>query len=108
MIIATIIHGLKTIRDMGGRFAIITATFPPVLKDFMEKSGLIEGKDYQFKDFSGSEYSVNQVVRHKIQIQKSEINVNEILEQGQNKRYWSSVIRFPKLRKFTEKCRKNR
>lgn len=86
MIIATIIHGLKTIRDMGGRFAIITATFPPVLKDFMEKSGLIEGKDYQFKDFSGSEYSVNQVVRHKIQIQKSEINVNEILEQGQNKK----------------------
>ncbi len=52
----------------------------------MEKSGLIEGKDYQFKDFSGSEYSVNQVVRHKIQIQKSEINVNEILEQGQNKK----------------------
>ena len=37
-VIAIIIYGLKTIQEMGGRFAIITATFPPVLKHFMEEN----------------------------------------------------------------------
>ena len=32
-IVATLLYGLKTICQMGGHFAIITATFPPVLKD---------------------------------------------------------------------------
>ena len=36
-IIATIIYGLKMIQELGGKFAIITATFPPVLKYFMEQ-----------------------------------------------------------------------
>jgi CRISPR-associated endonuclease/helicase Cas3 len=38
-VIATIIYGLKMIQEMGGKFAIITATFPPVLKYFMEQYG---------------------------------------------------------------------
>ena len=71
---------------MGGRFAIITATFPPVLKHFMEENGLIENKQYIFKDFTGEEYLTNQVVRHKIQIRKSEMDIDEILEQGRNKK----------------------
>lgn len=85
-VIAIIIYGLKTIQEMGGRFAIITATFPPVLKHFMEKNGLIENKQYLFKDFTGEEYSINQAVRHKIQIRKSEMDIDEILEQGKNKK----------------------
>ena len=71
---------------MGGRFAIITATFPPVLKHFMEENGLIENKQYIFKDFTGEEYLTNQVVRHKIRIRKSEMDIDEILEQGRNKK----------------------
>lgn len=85
-VIAIIIYGLKTIQEMGGRFAIITATFPPVLKHFMEENGLIENKQYLFKDFTGEEYSTNQVARHKIQIRKSEMDIDEILEQGRNKK----------------------
>ena len=83
-VIAIIIYGLKTIQEMGGRFAIITATFPPVLKHFMEENGLIENKQYIFKDFTGEEYLTNQVVRHKIRIRKSEMDIDEILEQGRN------------------------
>lgn len=36
---------------MGGHFAIITATFPPVLRSLMEEYGLIEAVDYEYKDF---------------------------------------------------------
>ena len=39
-VIATIIYGLKMIQEMGGKFAIITATFPPVLKYFSPISSL--------------------------------------------------------------------
>ena len=48
--IATILYGLKTIQQMGGRYAIITATFPPVLKDFMEQYGLAD--QCLFADFT--------------------------------------------------------
>ena len=85
-VIATIIYGLKTIQEMGGYFAIITVTFPPVLKKFMEKYGLSEGMQYQFKDFTEKEYQLDQFPRHKIQIEKSEINIERILEQGSTKK----------------------
>ena len=52
----------------------------------MEENGLIENKQYIFKDFTGEEYLTNQVVRHKIQIRKSEMDIDEILEQGRNKK----------------------
>lgn len=81
-IIATIIAGLKQITEMGGRFAIITATFPPVLKHFMEKYGLIQGEQYEFHDFSKE----SEIIRHKIKIRSGEMDYDEILEKGRHKK----------------------
>lgn len=36
-IVASLIYGLKLITDFGGKFAIVTATFPPILGDLMRK-----------------------------------------------------------------------
>ena len=85
-VIATIIYGLKMIQEMGGKFAIITATFPPVLKYFMEQYGLFEGKQYIFKDFTGKEYQVEKYPRHKVEIRHSEMNLDEIRLQGKNRK----------------------
>ena len=85
-VIATIIYGLKMIQEMGGKFAIITATFPPVLKYFMEQYGLFEGKQYMFKDFTGKEYQVEKYPRHKVEIRHSEINLDEIRLRGKNRK----------------------
>lgn len=85
-IIATIIYGLKMIQELGGKFAIITATFPPVLKYFMEQYGLIEGEQYIFQDFTGKEYQVEKCPRHKIEIRHSEMDLDEIRSQGINKK----------------------
>lgn len=84
--IATIIYGLKMIQEMGGKFAIITATFPPVLKYFMEQYGLVEGKQYIFKDFTGKEYQVEKYPRHKVEIRHSEMNLDEIRLRGKNRK----------------------
>lgn len=81
-VIATIIYALKKVKEMGGHFAIITATFPPVLKDFMEEYELIEGKDYLFQDFSKESDSL----RHKVEIREGEMDILEIVEQGEEKK----------------------
>jgi len=81
-IIATIVTGLKQITEMGGRFAIITATFPHVLKYFMEKCGLIQGEQYEFRDFSKE----SDIIRHKVKIKSGEMNFDEILEKGRDKK----------------------
>ena len=85
-VIATIIYGLKMIQEMCGKFAIITATFPPVLKYFMEQYGLVEGKQYIFKDFTGKEYQVEKYPRHKVEIRHSEMNLDEIRLRGKNRK----------------------
>lgn len=85
-VIATIIYGLKMIQEMGGKFAIITATFPPVLKYFMEQYGLVEGKQYIFKDFTGKEYQVEKYPRHKVEIRHSEMNLDETRLRGKNRK----------------------
>lgn len=81
-VIATIIYGLKTINNLGGHFAIVTATFPPVLEYFMKKYGLIRGKQYQYCDFSDTA----ETIRHKIKIQYEEFELKKIVEQGTSKK----------------------
>ena len=79
--IATILYGLKTIQQMGGRYAIITATFPPVLKDFMEQYGLAD--HCLFADFTEDP---DILIRHKVSIQYSEMYLEEIAKQGKTKK----------------------
>lgn len=81
-IIAALIYGLKTIHKLGGKFAIITATFPPVLADFMEKNGLIKGVQYQYQNFTTD----STLRRHMISLRREDFNFNEIIEMSKNKK----------------------
>ncbi|WP_235395312.1 CRISPR-associated helicase Cas3' [Faecalicatena contorta] len=81
-VIATIIYGLKTINELGGRFAIITATFPPVLQHFMEEYGLVQGEQYLFQDFSEEAKEM----RHMVEIREEEIDTTELVICGEKKK----------------------
>lgn len=81
-IVAALIYGLKTISQMGGKFAIMTATLPPVLLDFMNKYGLIKNETYCFKDFSAE----NAMQRHMIKLYEQEFNLEEIAEESKTKK----------------------
>lgn len=81
-VIAAIIYGLKQVTAMGGKFAIITATFPPVLEHFMKQHGLLKGENYKFRDFSES----SDWLRHKVDIRDGEMDIDEIVEQGLEKK----------------------
>lgn len=81
-VVASIIYGLKTITDMGGHFAIITATLPPVLKMFMEQYGLIQGQQYLMKDFAREA----ETLRHMAVLRKGEMDTDEIVDKGKRKK----------------------
>ncbi len=79
-ILACIIYGLKIITQLGGRFAIITATFPPVLRHFLVQQNI----DFRIPEspFRG-EYDK----RHKIQfIEAEDFDYEKIINEAQNKK----------------------
>lgn len=81
-VIATIIYGLKTVHELGGRFLIMTATFPPVLQHFMRQYGLEEGVQYQFQNFA----SASETFRHKAVVRNGDFDIEEIIDQGKSKK----------------------
>lgn len=81
-IVAALIYGLSEIKRMGGKFAIITATFPPVLKYFMEKYKLLENRDYVWHDFSGSALKI----RHKVQWIEGDFEFEKIVKAAGEKK----------------------
>lgn len=81
-VVAALIYGLKTISEMGGRFAIITATFPPVLKKLMEEHGLRFGEECYLQDFS----SESELKRHIVSVTDGEMDIDEILESARGRK----------------------
>lgn len=81
-VVAALLFGLSEIRHMGGKFAIMTATFPPVLQYFMERSGLIKGRDYVWHDFSEEA----DTVRHRLKIIEDDFHIEEIAEAAREKK----------------------
>lgn len=81
-VVAALLFGLSEIKRMGGKFAIVTATFPPILQYFMEKYQLLSSEDYVYKDFSDTA----NIIRHKIKIVEDDFNIDEIIENGKGKK----------------------
>lgn len=81
-IVAALIFGLTEVKKMGGKFAIITATFPPILKFFMKKNKLMESRDYIYKDFSKTALAL----RHRIRMIKGDLDIDGIVEDAPAKK----------------------
>jgi CRISPR-associated endonuclease/helicase Cas3 len=79
-ILACILYGLKLIQEAGGRFAIITATFPKILLDFFDELNIsleLPKKLFQRDDLKG---------RHRIALRDGEIDVFQIIEAAKTKK----------------------
>ena len=77
-IVARIIYGLEIITQLGGKFAIVTATFSPIYEYFMQKEGI----DYQKppKPFVTSQS------RHFASYCEGDFDYDEIIENGKIKK----------------------
>lgn len=82
--LAYLLVGLKEITNIGGKFAIVTATFPPVLKSFMEYVGI----DYKEAEepFLKENNNGQTFERHRMKVLDEKININNIKSNYENKR----------------------
>ncbi|WP_240516632.1 CRISPR-associated helicase Cas3' [Brachyspira sp. G79] len=84
-IIAFIIYGLKVINDIGGKFCIMTATFPPIVKKLMEENNInfeMPSKAFIKKDKNGES-----IKRHFIKfIDEDVFNYDNIIKSAENKK----------------------
>jgi len=80
-LVAVLLAGIKTISDFGGRFAIITATFPPVFYRLMDKYKIpyeLPKKVY---------HNPSTPKRHKIRfIKEREFDYDLIIEKGKSQK----------------------
>lgn len=70
-ILATLIYALQLINKVGGKFAIITATLPPFIKDLLQK-GSEEKIEYKEAEF------LNEKIRHRVKLKDKTIDMDDI------------------------------
>lgn len=81
---AYLLAGLQKIGEMGGRFAIVTATFPPILRTFMNQLNIsFKEAETPFlkEDINGTTFE-----RHRMKVIDEKINTNHIKENYKGKR----------------------
>lgn len=83
-IISFLIFGLKVINDLGGKFCIMTATLPPIVKYFLEETIGKENIKIAEKPFYKKDNEENIIIRHKIKYEEKDFKYNEILEKAKN------------------------
>lgn len=79
--VAYLILALREINIMGGKFAIVTATFPPIFEYFMNYVNIKEVDNYikSTKPFL-KEVDGKTMLRHKLKVYKENINSKKIYE----------------------------
>lgn len=77
--IAYLILALRDIVRIGGKFAIVTATFPPIFEYFMNYAGLNRGKEYKVPEKPFLKKLDDKVMlRHKVKVFETNIDSNII------------------------------
>lgn len=71
-LVAYLIAGLTYITRLGGKYAILTATLPDIIIDFMKNAGLTPPKPVVF---------TNDLIRHSIKMIDASINADESIAQ---------------------------
>lgn len=76
VLIAKLIYGLKLLSLAGGKFAIMTATMPPIIQDFMKANGI----EYKFEKF------ILEKNRHKIAYYKNDFDYEKIISYSKDRK----------------------
>ena len=106
-LLAAVIFGITKIIEIGGKIAIVTATFPPIIEYFLNKY-LMKNNQNVIKDldklneivgeeiFIKKKFTNNEKLRHNIVLIDNEIGIEEILwkfkENKKNKRSSNKIL----------------
>ena len=83
-IISFLIFGLKVVNDLGGKFCIMTATLPPIVKYFLEETIGKENIKIAEKPFYKKDDKGNIIIRHKIKYAEGDFEYSEILKKAKD------------------------
>lgn len=85
-IISFLIFGLKVVNDLGGKFCIMTATLPPIVKYFLEETIGKENIKISEKPFYKKDNEENIIIRHKIEYAEGDFDYKKILKKAKDKK----------------------
>ena len=85
-IISFLIFGLKVVNDLGGKFCIMTATLPPIVKYFLEETIGKENIKIAEKPFYKKDDKGNIIIRHKIEYAEGDFDYKKILKKAKDKK----------------------
>lgn len=101
-LIAYLVSGLLHITKLGGKFAILTATFPPIIGDLLEKEGVKFKKPEPFIDKDESK------IRHSIKVKDEMINADFIIENYNKNKVLVICNTVKKAQELYEEIKKKR
>ncbi|RBP38223.1 CRISPR-associated helicase Cas3' [Garciella nitratireducens] len=101
-LIAYLVSGLLHITKLGGKFAILTATFPPFIGDLLEKEGVKFKNPEPFIDKDGSK------IRHSIKVKDEMINADFIIENYNKNKVLVICNTVKKAQELYEEIKKRR
>lgn len=101
-LIAYLVLGLLHITKLGGKFAILTATFPPFIGDLLEKEGVEFEKPEPFFDKDEGK------IRHSIKVINEEINSNFIISKYNKNKVLVICNTVKKAQELYEKIKKDK
>lgn len=79
-LLAVLIYGLQLINKAGGKFAITTATFPPIIREWLDYEKDENGNRIENKINLAEQQFLNKQVRHKVRLIDDYINAEEIVD----------------------------
>lgn len=102
-LVAYLIVALKQITEAGGKFSILTATFPPVFEYFMKQLGIKYEKSE--KPFYKMIYG-KVMLRHKIKVLEEDINIESIKSNYHGKKVLVIVNTVKQAQKLYDELKK--
>lgn len=107
--VAYLILAIRDIVVMGGKFAIITATFPPIFEYFMNFAGIKEETDYiKPQEPFIKEKNGQPILRHKMKVYEKNIDIEAICKDYKGKKVLVIVNTVKMAQKLYEEIKKNK
>lgn len=100
-LLAYLIVGLHYITKLGGKFAILTATLPGIVKEYLKNEG-IEYKEPQHP------FIKDELIRHSVKVERSQINAEFIIGQFKNNKILVICNTVKKAREVFESIKNSR
>ncbi|PZX05809.1 CRISPR-associated Cas3 family helicase [Psychrobacillus insolitus] len=99
---AFIVLGLKHITSVGGKFLIMTATFPPLIGEALQKLGIHREPPKMFLKLDENNQPI---IRHFMEIREKDLDIEDVLQEGVERKVLIIVNTVKKAQELYSQCK---